>query len=897
MVVALATPVTATGPVCTYYVRAGFVPAAGIPADGSSPQRAFATITAGAQRLRNPGDVVCVGPGEYVEGDITPSRSGIEEFPVTFLADPSGELTGDLPGPVRLTPPQGLPTHETPLTAFRILGQRHVVIEGFEIEDYFDAGIQVRSAVGSVGNATAITLRNNVIRRTEKTGIDVSAEGWITVEGNVVLGSGVQPVGGSGISIRSCVDASPAGENTGNLRCRGGPSGPVEPIVANNRTGISVSHGIFVQDAENGVIQNNVIFSNDATGITLRSAPGFLVVNNLVYRNREQGIAVGSADLASPSAVIANNTFYDNGTWGIEVGSGNVASPGAMVVNNVLQRNDAGARGIGVHNEAHLDLRSTCGYVAGFNVTADDYGPKTPRNVYDINAAPLFAGPVSGPDGILGGHWVGNRLVDASQDDNFRLSQPGSAQVSPAVDAGYASVEDVGLNGSTAPDGSPDTGILDAGFHYGVEPGTIPSPPVPFMPIYVRVGGSPTAGGKSRDDALATIAAAAKRARAGVTVIVGPGTYHECQLRPTPDQGRATFLADPAGEHTGDLSRPVLVDVGCCGTDDQGKCVPGFDGFNIPNSCFVIVDGFHVTGARDDGIVIQVGSNGAEVRNNVVFTNQRRGIQVVNADDVHIFNNLAYDNGGAGISIGGACRGDLCGDAVGSKRATIESNTCYGNGFNGILVGSGPGRSTHATVRYNIAHVGEGENGRRGENGIQVGSNTTYQNHLEGYSAGYNIVFEGRYGAGTPRPPSDRIDDPLFFNPSGWDGVLGGAGFRDDTFHLRQIAAGQSENSPAVDFSNVTAVEAGLDARTTRVDFVTDQGRLDLGFHYAMFWPSTVADCDGDGNVSLDEVLRALTIALGRASLHVCPNADANGDGVVSIEELTLAVTRLMTGL
>ncbi len=854
-------------------------------ADGAAPRTAFPTIGDAAQALRNWGDVVCVGPGVYVERDITPRRSGIASQPIVFRADPSGQSTQDPPGPVRLvSPPPGgvsLPA------GFRVLGQSHLVIEGFTMEGYEDPAIQVRSAVGTPGNSTDVTIRNNRIRQVVRTGIDVTAEGVIVIEGNHVIGAG-----GSGISVQSCVGALPFGDPNASPVCRGGPSDEVQPIIDSNRVGINYGHGIFVRDASFGVIQNNVVYSNEFTGITLRNAPDFTVVNNLVYDNLDQGLAAGTNDLPSPRLKVVNNTFYRNFDWGILIGSGNVASEGAMVVNNILMLNSNGAKGIGVPNESGSDPRSTCGYVAGFNVTADAYGLDTPFNVYDFAGDPQFAGAVEGADGVLGGYRDGSEIVDGSADDSFTLRQPGAPPVSRAVDAGYAAVEDVGIFGSTAPDGRPDTGILDAGYHYGVEPGMVPVFPTPFMPVFVRLGGNNSSNGKSPNVAIASIKVAALRARAGVTIVVGPGVYRECQIKPPPDMGRAIFQADPEGVLTGDSPGHVVVDAGCCEINPVGNhCRPGDDGFNIPNSCNVVVDGFYVRGAHESGIMIQTGSHGAEVRNNVTFSSDRRGIGVIDAHDVRIFNNLVYDNLGGGIQVGGGvCRAGADCSLLGSRRVLIENNTCYANGVNGILIGSGPGHSTYATVRYNIMHVGMGEGLPPGRNGIQLGSNTTLQNHLEGYTAYFNINFEGRYGGSTPRPPSDREDDPLFVLPAGPDGILGGSGFADDRFQLSQRAAGQLVDSPGVDVGDITAEALLLDTRTTRTDLVTDHGQLDLGFHYPLYVPRVVGDCNDDGIVTVSELVRAVSIALGRIPLERCPNVDANGDGSVSIAELTLAV-------
>jgi hypothetical protein len=49
-------------------------------------------------------------------------------------------------------------------------------------------------------------------------------------------------------------------------------------------------------------------------------------------------------------------------------------------------------------------------------------------------------------------------------------------------------------------------------------------------------------------------------------------------------------------------------------------------------------------------------------------------------------------------------------------------------------------------------------------------------------------------------------------------------------------------------------------------------------------------DCNGDGEVSIDELVRGVRIALGLAGLDTCPPMDADGDGQVTIGELLQAV-------
>jgi len=539
----------------------------------------------------------------------------------------------------------------------------------------------------------------------------------------------------------------------------------------------------------------------------VRGATATLLANNLVYGNAGDGIAVGTDNLASPSTRIVNNTLSRNAGWGLRIGGGEVASADALVLNNIVASNGRG--GIAVARS------SACGYVAGFNLTTDPYGDATPRNDYDLRADPLFLDPTKG---------------------DFRLRPE-----SPAIDAGSGDVGELGIGGSTAEDGAPDRGVVDLGFHY--DNSSVPiRASVPFLPLFVRVSGSAANDGLSPAKALASITAAGLRAAAGTTIVVGPGVYLEGDIRVRPNTGRITFAADPSGVLTGDVPGPVLVDA-------RRKADTGFV---LLGSCRVSVRNFHVTGARTAGIQVRAGSDGAHIAHNVVFSNERRGIDVIGADDVTVFDNLVYANGTGGVSVGGS---------TGSRRATIRSNTAYGNGANGIQIGTGGGASSEARVEYNLV----AENGGRG---VQLDSNTRAGISGEGYVARYNCNSDG-YGAGTPRPASDLSADPLLVDPDGDDGILGGAGFRDDNFRLRQLAAGQPEQSPCVDFAPVNARSLGLDDRTTRSDGVPDRGTLDLGYHYvgvpAVTWYVSPAGSDEDIGSSPARPLRTIREALSRA--------------------------------
>jgi len=73
----------------------------------------------------------------------------------------------------------------------------------------------------------------------------------------------------------------------------------------------------------------------------------------------------------------------------------------------------------------------------------------------------------------------------------------------------------------------------------------------------------------------------------------------------------------------------------------------------------------------------------------------------------------------------------------------------------------------------------------------------------------------------------------------------------DGCFYLSQVAAGQTQNSPYVDAGSTDAGLFELDTKTTRSDQVTDAGRVDIGFHYAvrdLTWQPTDDDSDGVDN-------------------------------------------------
>jgi hypothetical protein len=64
----------------------------------------------------------------------------------------------------------------------------------------------------------------------------------------------------------------------------------------------------------------------------------------------------------------------------------------------------------------------------------------------------------------------------------------------------------------------------------------------------------------------------------------------------------------------------------------------------------------------------------------------------------------------------------------------------------------------------------------------------------------------------------------------------------------------------------------------------------------AMAGVTCAADCDGDGAVSIDELILAVSIALALASVNRCPVADLDADGTVRIGEIIAAVSASLSG-
>jgi hypothetical protein len=60
--------------------------------------------------------------------------------------------------------------------------------------------------------------------------------------------------------------------------------------------------------------------------------------------------------------------------------------------------------------------------------------------------------------------------------------------------------------------------------------------------------------------------------------------------------------------------------------------------------------------------------------------------------------------------------------------------------------------------------------------------------------------------------------------------------------------------------------------------------------------PACVGDCNNGGDVTVNELIAMVNIALGNAALSACPVGDVNANGAIEINEIITAVNNALNG-
>jgi hypothetical protein len=171
-----------------------------------------------------------------------------------------------------------------------------------------------------------------------------------------------------------------------------------------------------------------------------------------------------------------------------------------------------------------------------------------------------------------------------------------------------------------------------------------------------------------------------------------------------------------------------------------------------------------------------------------------------------------------------------------------------------------------------------------------------------------------RIGPGTPSGGFERLAEFALQARRGteqWVAIAGPGLDLVSAGGIRIAGAGVAVDASAVQRLSVNCGDQTLPALVFRAEIAANAGAggrsilLDAGGEVAAFTgairiasaPGTCAgDCDQDGRVTIDELLRAVAIALGIRRLEECPGIDADGDGVASVPDLVAAVDAMLDG-
>ncbi|MBN1592895.1 MAG: hypothetical protein JW941_06580, partial [Candidatus Coatesbacteria bacterium] len=274
-------------------------------------------------------------------------------------------------------------------------------------------------------------------------------------------------------------------------------------------SGFTITNG----SAENGggircsesspTIRNNEIISNSALsggGIYIESGSPAILTNRIKFNHshhswRESGGGLFCRGTSHDTIIADGNSFIENASEGLG-GAMLIGDVNAIIQNNVINGNqaDAGGGGIWISDGGNARVSNNLivlneviwghggGLQCGIGVTVDNCtfvdNLVTPTYGYGgAIYAYVWPDEINVKDCIFRGHeWppAENCLVTSScfGDPLFASDPLGEYYLdpdSPCVDAGSMSAAEAGLSDRTTQvDGTPDTGVVDMGYHYPI---------------------------------------------------------------------------------------------------------------------------------------------------------------------------------------------------------------------------------------------------------------------------------------------------------------------------------------------------------------------------------------------------------------------------------------------
>lgn len=167
------------------------------------------------------------------------------------------------------------------------------------------------------------------------------------------------------------------------------------------------------------------------------------------------------------------------------------------------------------------------------------------------------------------------------------------------------------------------------------------------------------------------------------------------------------------------------------------------------------------------------------------------------------------------------------------------------------------------------------------------------------YTSGYVAVIEGGeiVVGGTSAAAPNWAGIVALVNQAGSAAGSGALNTSLYAFARQQYAPGGSGPFHDVvagnnSFNGVTGFDAGVG-----YDLCTGVGTPDVDLLVRSFVAAACpGDCNGDGVITIDEVVSGINIALGVTPLSQCSGLDVNGDGLITVDELLEAVSRVLNG-
>jgi hypothetical protein len=562
--------------------------------------------------------------------------------------------------------------------------------------------------------------------------------------------------------------------------------------------------GIDVRDTADVFVDGCIVTGAGSHGIALRRSTGY-VHNDLVYANGEWGISIDNSGAVAPLSgiAVAFNTVHGNGSGIRMLNAGGEVRDNLITEQVELGVYLAGPNLLVHHNDFSANARDR---------DQDSAFADTIRVWASIDGNPRYLKP-AGADGVLG--------LEGWRDDDFRLRQrPGETPASPMVDAGSGAVEGLDIGGSTRSDGVADSGTADLGFHCDAPPAvaapTFASPPTNVVYTYyvsatTGADGRSTVSARHRETPWATIGRALQAVAPGDTIVVLAGRYAETvqvsvrDVSVVSEVERGAMIAPVAGNGVS--------------VEASGVLVRGFVVEDAPNNGISVLDGSDrveirdcvVARSRANGLLAKSVS-GLLVEGLVAVSSTYSGIVLRNTTDTTVRDLLAYENGEWGLNLNSVVAG------VVSAGHLVERSTLAFNMLGDLRLARATG-----TIRDNLLSNTAGVGLRVDTAGVRLLHNGFFadaqemdpETYILSQCAGcaFNVVL-----------------DPSYVKPAGNDGIRGGLGWADDDFRLAQTAAGQAVQSQAVDAGSLNVDEIGP-VGSTATDGSPDGSVLDLGVH------------------------------------------------------------------